>query len=97
MPTYISLVKYTEKGAAAMKQTPDRIAAARQAAQSVGADIKAFYLVLGQYDAIVIFEAPDDATVALQMLATGMQGYVRTETLRAFTEAEFGRIVAGLP
>ena len=97
MPTYITLVKYTQQGAESMKEAPDRIDAAREAARAVGADIKAFYLVMGQYDAVVIFEAPDAATVALNMMATGLQGNVRTETLRAFTEEEFRRIVAALP
>ena len=97
MPTYVTLVKYTQKGVESITRTPDRLDAAREAARAVGGEIKAFYLVMGHYDAVVVLEAPDDASVALTMLATGMQGNVRTETLRAFTEDEFRRIVAALP
>jgi uncharacterized protein with GYD domain len=47
---------------------------------------------MGQYDAVVISEAPDDATVAKLALAAGGRGNVRTETLRAFDEDEALRI-----
>jgi uncharacterized protein with GYD domain len=97
MATYISLLSYTQKGVESIKQLPARIDAARQAAKAVGAEIKQVYLVMGQYDAVVISEGPDDETAAKLVLATAMQGNVRTETLRAFPEAEFKRIVAGLP
>ena len=97
MPTFVSLLKYTQKGAESIKQVPARIDAARQAAKAVGADIKQIYLVMGRYDVVVISEAPDDESAAKLALATGMQGNVQSETLRAFTESEFKRIVAALP
>ena len=97
MATYISLLKYTQKGAESIKQLPARIDAGRQAAKAVGAEIKQLYLVMGQYDVVVISEAPDDETAAKLALATGMQGNVQSQTLRAFSETEFKRIVAALP
>ena len=56
-----------------------------------------FYLVAGQYDMVVVSECPDDETAARVMLAIGSAGNVRTETLRAFTEDEYRKIIAGLP
>jgi uncharacterized protein with GYD domain len=97
MATYVSLLKYTQKGAETIKQVPSRIEAARQAAKAVGAEIKQIYLVMGRYDVVVISEGPDDETAAKLALATAMQGNVQTETLRAFSEPEFRRIIAGLP
>lgn len=97
MPTYVSLLKYTPKGAESIKQVPARIEAARKAAKAVGADIKQIYLVMGRYDVVVISEGPDDESAAKLALATGMQGNVQTETLRAFTEPEFKKLVASLP
>jgi len=70
MATYISLLKYTEKGAANIKESPARIDAARKLFQSMGAELKQWYLVMGQYDAVVIAEGPDDDTVAKILLAT---------------------------
>ena len=54
MPTYVSLLKYTQKGAESIKQGPARIDAARQAAKAAGAEIKQIYLVMGRYDLVVI-------------------------------------------
>jgi uncharacterized protein with GYD domain len=97
MPTYITLVKFTEKGVADIKHGPDRLAAAKQRARERGGEIKAFYLTMGQYDAVVVTEAPNDETAVAGLLAGASQGYIRTETLRAFTEDEYKKIVAALP
>jgi uncharacterized protein with GYD domain len=78
-------------------QSPARLAAARKAFEQPGAKIKDFYLVSGQYDAIVITEALDDTAVVKVSLALASRGNVRTETLRAFTEEEFRKIVNALP
>jgi uncharacterized protein with GYD domain len=97
MPTYVSLIRFTQKGMETIKDGPKRLDAARQAFRAAGAELKAFYLVTGQYDAIAISEAPNDETVARVALATGAMGNVRTETSRAFTEEEYRKIVASLP
>jgi uncharacterized protein with GYD domain len=96
MPTYIGLFNYTQQGIQNIKDSPARLDAARKAAQAIGVEIKQFYLVMGQYDAVIIAEAPDDEAMAKLALATGSLGNVRTQTLRAFTEDEFRKIVAGL-
>ena len=97
MPTYVSLLRYTKKGAESIKQGPARIDAARQAAKAAGAEIKQIYLVMGRYDVVVISEGPDDETAAKLALAAAMQGNVQSETLRAFSETEFRRILSELP
>ena len=96
MPTYISLLRYTEQGIRDIKNAPRRLDNARKAYQAAGAKLKDFYLVLGQYDAVVISEAPDEATVAKLVLAIGALGNVRSETVRAFTEEEYKTIVGSL-
>jgi uncharacterized protein with GYD domain len=97
MPTYITLLRYTQQGMQHIKESPTRLDAAKQAFQAMGAEVKGFYLVMGQYDAVVVSEAPDDETAAKLVLATGTLGNVRTETLRAFTEEEFRQLIATLP
>lgn len=97
MPTYITLVRYTQQGVGKIKESPSRLDAARKGFSSMGAEIKAFYLVMGQYDAVVISEAPNEEISAKLALATGSQGNVRTETFRAFTEEEFRKLVKDLP
>ena len=97
MPTYIMLANYTKQGIENIKDSPTRLDAAKQAAKSMGGAIKAFYLTMGQYDMVVVCEAPDDETMAKLALAIGSQGAIRTETLRAFTEEEYRKIIAALP
>jgi len=63
----------------------------------MGAEIKQFYLTMGQYDFVVVLDAPSDETVAKFALAIGSRGNVRTETLRAFTESEYRQIIGALP
>jgi uncharacterized protein with GYD domain len=97
MPTYITLIRYTEKGVQNMKESPTRLEAAKQSVRAMGGELKAFYLTMGRYDAIVLSEAPDDETATRFALATAARGYVRTETLRAYNEEEYRRLIAGLP
>jgi hypothetical protein len=48
-------------------------------------------MVTRQYDFVCISEAPNDEVVAKVTLATSSKGSITTETLRAFTEDEYGR------
>ncbi len=97
MPTYASLIRFTEQGIRNVKQSPARLEAAKKAFQAAGGELKAFYLAFGEYDALVLSEAPDDETAAKLALSIGALGNLRTSTTRIFSEAEFRKIVAGLP
>jgi uncharacterized protein with GYD domain len=97
MPTYITLLHFTQKGIETIKEGPARLDRAKQAFKEVGAELKAFYLVTGRYDAVVVVEAPNDEAVARIALSSASAGNVRSETLRAFTEAEYRKIIASLP
>ena len=97
MSTYISLIKYTQQGVQNIKESPARFDAAKKALQSMGGDLKQVFLTMGQYDLVIIAEAPDDETMGRFLLATGSLGNVSTQTMRAFTEDEFRKIVGGLP
>ena len=97
MATYIVLANYTDQGIRNVKQSPDRLDAARELAGSLGAELKDFHLTVGAYDIVFTLQAPDDATAAKFALSTGSLGNVRTTTLKAFSEAEFRDIVQSLP
>ncbi len=97
MPTYISLVSYTQQGIGSIKQGPGRLDAAKEAYRKAGGELKAFYLTMGQYDMVVIAELPNDEAVATLALSLGSAGNLRTVTTRAFTEPEYRKIVAALP
>lgn len=97
MSTYVTLIHYTQQGIQNIKDSPARLDAAKKAFQAMSAELKQWYLVTGQYDAVVVSEAPDDETMVKLALAIGSQGSVRTESMRAFTEDEYRKIIAALP
>ncbi len=97
MSTYVVLVNWTAQGIEQIQESPDRLVAARSAIESAGGQLVAFYTTLGEYDAVAVVEAPDDAALATVLLNIARGGSVRTTTLRAFTEDEFEGIIAALP
>ena len=97
MPTYITLLNFTQEGVANIKESPDRLDRSKEAIKAAGGKLKAFYLTLGQYDAVAISEAPSDEAYATTIMAIGAAGAVRTESLRAFTEDEYRKIIAAVP
>lgn len=97
MPTYIHLIRWTQKGIENIKESPNRLDAAKDAYRAAGGKLKEAYVVNGQYDAVIVSELPNDEALAKVALAIGAAGNVRTETLRAFTEAEYRKIIADLP
>ena len=97
MPTYVSLLRYTQQGIMDAKNGPARLDAAKEGFRRAGAELNGFYLTMGQYDGVAILEAPDDVTAARLALGIATQGNLRMETLRAYPEAEYRKIVASLP
>ena len=96
MPTYITLLNYTGQGAAKVKDSPKRLDAGRKAFKKFGVEIKDTYLLMGRYDLLCIIEAPDDDTLAKALLTLGSQGNVKTETMRAWDEEGFRRVIKSL-
>ena len=94
MPTYISLVNWTEQGIRELKDSPARADATAELVESFGGKLVELYWTVGPYDIVGIFEAPDDETAAAMQLTIGSRGAVRTTTLRAFQREEIERIIA---
>ena len=96
METYITLGSWTQKGIESIKDGPDRLDAAKKVFQSMGGELKEFYLVSGQYDFVIIGEVPDAETGAKLALASESNGFTRGESLRAFPEDKYREFVAAL-
>ncbi|MFO7707093.1 MAG: GYD domain-containing protein [Desulfobacterales bacterium] len=97
MPTYISLVNFTQQGIDKIKESPARLDSVKKLFDAAGGKLINFYLVMGRYYVVFIGEAPDDKTAAKIALTIGSKGAVRTETLKAFSEDEYRNIIAELP
>src|SRR2546426_5804070 len=74
MPTYVSLLRYTQQGIMDAKNGPARLDAAKEGFRRAGAELKGFYLTMGQYDGLAILGAPDDVTAARLALGIATQG-----------------------
>ena len=97
MATFINLLRFIQEGAGDLKDSPARLETLKQGIQAMGAELKQFYFLMGQYDALVVLEAPDDETALKAALAAFSSGGISTETIRAFTTDEFMNIIAGMP
>jgi uncharacterized protein with GYD domain len=96
MPTYISLLNFTDQGIRTVKKTVQRAAGAAELAhQKYGCSLQTYWTV-GPYDVIYILEAPDDESAAAFLLEVGSRRVVRTTTLRAYDREEMSSIVGRL-
>ena len=97
MAKYISLVQYKSKGIENIKESPNRLDAVKQLCESMGAKVEGFYLTMGRYDIVMVMDAPDRETATKILLTVTSKGNVSTETLPAFPEDEYRKIVSELP
>jgi len=96
VPTYVMLANWTDQGARQVRESPRRVDTAKKALTEMGGEFKALYMTMGDYDLIIVYEAPDDAVAARFTLVLGMMGAVRTRTLKAFPEAAYREIINSL-
>jgi uncharacterized protein with GYD domain len=96
MPTYLALLNWTQDGISKVKDSSKRFDAGRKAFKKAGLKMKDVYLTMGRYDLVCVIEAPDDAALAKALLTLGKDGNVRTETMRAFDEDEYRKIIGSL-
>jgi len=91
MSNYIILYNWTDQGIRNVKDVPKRIGIFKSELEKVGAKLINEYFTFGEYDGVIIVEAPDDKAIMKVMLSTGTLGNVRTRTLKAFTYNEENR------
>jgi uncharacterized protein with GYD domain len=91
MPLYMYEVGYTPQSLAAqIKQPHDRIEAARSSLEAMGIKILVWGYPLGEYDVLIVIEAPDDTTAASVALAVTAGGAVKaSRTTRLLTGQEW--------
>lgn len=94
MALYIVLANFTEQGIRSVKDSPKRAEAFKNMAKKCGATVKDLFWTLGPYDIVAILDAPDDISITALGLSTGALGNVRTQTLRAFTQADMKNVLA---
>ncbi len=78
MPLYMSQFSYTPEAWAALAQNPeDRSEAIRGLAESMGGRLVSMHYSFGDYDGVLMLEAPDEKTVAAMILTAVSAGHVK--------------------
>ena len=94
MITYVVLVNFTDQGIRNAKDTLKRADAFKEMAKKFGVNVKEMFWTQGQYDIVLITEAPDDITGTALNLSLCMLGNVRTQSLRALSAVEMKEVLA---
>ncbi len=96
MTTYIMIASWTDQGISAIAESPRRLDAAKGMLAEMGGKMLGYYMTMGEFDMLAIYEAPDDAVSARFSLMLGRMGNVRTRTVKAFPEEAARQIIASL-
>ena len=96
MPHYILLINWREQGISKIKESSDRYNSFKTSVEKAGGKLVLGYYTLGEYDVVIIIEAPNDETVMSLMLKVRTAGNVRTKTLKAFSAEEGFKIIKDL-
>ena len=92
MARYVSLLRFTDQGARALKKSANRALAFRNAAAKAGITVEAQLWTTGSRDGLLILNG-DENKVLRCLAGLAALGNVRTETLQAFDAKEFKAIV----
>jgi len=96
MQFIISLTR-TDQGRRGIKDTQKRATSARDVAKKMGVEMEHVWFTSGETDIVIVVNAPNGDNVAKFVLAVGSLGNVCTKTVRAWSEAEFLKLVSELP
>jgi len=96
MPTYVTLVKFTPEGLKGIADFGKSYEEGRRRAEQMGIKHVGAYGLLGPYDMMFIYEAPDEKAAASMPLSFAPRGDGQTETWTAIPMEEFAKLTARL-
>ena len=96
MPTYVSLINWTDQGIKNFKDTTHRAQDFTNAVEKAGGQVRELLWTVGECDIVSVVDFPDDETATASLLQVGALGNIRTKTMRAFTDGEIAGIIAQL-
>jgi uncharacterized protein with GYD domain len=94
MPIYVGLGNWTDQGTKDFRGAVQRGNSFREAVEQAGGRVRELVWTMGEYDFIIVLEAPDDETAATLVLRVAAVGNVRTKTMRAFDADQMSDIIA---
>jgi len=96
MPQYILLINWTEQGISKIKESQERFNSFKESVEKVGGKLIGGYYTFGEYDVVIVIDAPSDEKVMSLMLKIGSYGNIRSKTLKAFNAEEGFKIIKDL-
>ena len=93
MPTYVSLLHWTDQGIKNFKDTTSRAADFTKLVESSGGRVRELLWTAGEYDLVSVADFPDDETGTACLLQLGSLGNIRSNTMRAFSTDEMTTIL----
>ncbi len=96
MPSYVSLLNWTEQGAKNAGDTLKRAGDFRVLVECLGGKVREHLYTIGECDIVMVMEFTDDESEATAMLHLATLGNVRTKSMRAFTDEEAAAIIRRL-
>lgn len=94
MATYITLIRFTERGAKNIKKSAARAREFCKSAEKQGVKVQAQYWTTGGCDGVLILSANDGNKVLRCLAGLTATGNVKTETMSAFDATEFTAITS---
>ena len=93
MPTYVSLINWTEQGIKNFRDTTKRAKDFTKLVEQGGGKVHELLWTVGEYDIVTIVEFPDDEAGLASLLQLGAGGSVRTKTMRAFNAKDVDAVI----
>ena len=93
MPTFVSLVNWTDQGIKNYRDSVRRAEDYRGLVEKHGGQVRQLVWTLGEYDVVVVTDFPDDETATAVALLTGALGSIRTRTMKAFDADQMSAII----
>lgn len=94
MPTYVSLINWTEQGVENYRDTTKRARAFGRTVQAAGGKMRNLVWTMGEYDIVAVYDAPDDESAVASLLRVSSLGNVRSRTMRGFSASEMDDIIS---
>ncbi len=95
MAIFVALGTATNEGLRNLEALSARHKRAIERAEQRGAKVLASYALFGQYDYLVILDAPDIKTAAYVLTKEAQGGNVRYQTMPAIAMEEFTEFIQG--
>ena len=91
---FICFLNWTDQGAKGVKGAAARREGYKAEVAALGGQLLGNYVTSGQYDGVLVVEMPDGDAMTKFSVAVTSRGNVRTTTVRAYLNEEFGRLAA---